>query len=248
MPYKNFTPSELLSADVNTYLMNQSVMTFDNASARSSALTLPVEGMMSYLKDSDTLWIYNGSAWIELARSSRSGLTKVTATSVVNATINTDASISYTNQSTFSVNGCFTSTYRNYRVIIITTAVSTNNNLLFRLRRSGTDSVTGYYWGANFVLATGSMSYSNGNNATSLNHAFGGTTFEEVGQVVLDICNPQQASLQTTATFTDVRHDSAATVSRTGGLLHSVATDYDGFTYSCSAGTISGLAYVYGYN
>lgn len=247
MPYKTFTPSELTSAEVNTYLMNQSVMVFDDATARSASLTSPIEGMMTYLKDTNTLWVYDGTNWINTSRAGKSGLTKIRPTSVANATIDNDYTITYTNQSTFSVNGCFSSNYENYRVIITTSAVSANNNLLFRFRASGTDSSTSYYWGANFVLATGSMSFSNGNNATSLNVAFGGTTFEEVGQIVMDI-NGVNVARQTVATFTDVRHDSAATVSRTGGLLHSVATAYDGFTYSCSTGTITGKATIYGYN
>ena len=44
--------------------MNQSVMVFANSAARSAALTLPTEGMVTYLQDTDELEIYNGSAWL----------------------------------------------------------------------------------------------------------------------------------------------------------------------------------------
>ena len=67
MPFKNFTPSELTSAEVNTYLMKQSVMVFDDASARASALTLPEEGMVTYLKDGNSVWIYDGTQWQNLS-------------------------------------------------------------------------------------------------------------------------------------------------------------------------------------
>lgn len=65
MPYKDFTVGQTLtSAEVDTYLMEQAVMVFDNASARSSALgTVVKEGMVSYLKDTDTVQQYNGTVW-----------------------------------------------------------------------------------------------------------------------------------------------------------------------------------------
>jgi hypothetical protein len=44
--------------------MRQSVMVFANAAARSSAITAPTQGMLTYLSDSGGLFIYNGSAWV----------------------------------------------------------------------------------------------------------------------------------------------------------------------------------------
>ena len=64
MPYKNFTPTQLTASEVNTYLMKQSVMVFANSAARSSSLTAPTEGMVTYLQDTDELEIYNGSTWL----------------------------------------------------------------------------------------------------------------------------------------------------------------------------------------
>jgi hypothetical protein len=65
MPYKDFTVGQTLtSAEVDDYLMRQTVMVFDSASARSSALgTVVAEGMVSYLKDTDIVQQYNGTAW-----------------------------------------------------------------------------------------------------------------------------------------------------------------------------------------
>lgn len=65
MPYKDFTVGQVLtSAEVDQYLMQQAVMVFDNASARSSALgTVVAEGMVTYLKDTDIVQQYNGTAW-----------------------------------------------------------------------------------------------------------------------------------------------------------------------------------------
>ena len=51
------------AADVQGYLQDQTVMVFDDASARSSAIGTPTEGMASYLKDTNTLELYDGSSW-----------------------------------------------------------------------------------------------------------------------------------------------------------------------------------------
>jgi hypothetical protein len=47
--------------------MQQAVMVFATSAARSSALSTNVaEGMVSYLTDSNSLWYYDGAAWIEI--------------------------------------------------------------------------------------------------------------------------------------------------------------------------------------
>jgi hypothetical protein len=60
---KVWTAGEVLAAaDVNGYLMDQTVMVFDDASARSSAIGTPTQGMLSYLKDTGQVEAY-GTAW-----------------------------------------------------------------------------------------------------------------------------------------------------------------------------------------
>jgi len=71
MPRKVFTAGEVLAAsDVNTFLMNQAVMTFSGSAARSSAIPSPTEGMVTYLSDADTFQFYNGTAYAPLAPAS----------------------------------------------------------------------------------------------------------------------------------------------------------------------------------
>lgn len=63
MPFKDFTVGQVLtSAEVDTFLMRQAVMVFDDDSARASALgTLVAEGMLTYLKDRNELQVNNGT-------------------------------------------------------------------------------------------------------------------------------------------------------------------------------------------
>lgn len=62
--FKEFTTGDVLTAaDANGYLASQVVMVFASAAARTSAITSPQEGMISYLKDTNSTEYYSGSAW-----------------------------------------------------------------------------------------------------------------------------------------------------------------------------------------
>jgi murein DD-endopeptidase MepM/ murein hydrolase activator NlpD len=53
----------LFAADVQDFLMDQSIMTFAGTAARSSAIASPTDGMFSYLSDTKQLQGYNGVGW-----------------------------------------------------------------------------------------------------------------------------------------------------------------------------------------
>lgn len=64
--FKDFAAGDVLTAaDVDGYLMRQTVMTFADASARDTALSSVLdEGMVAYLEDGDSLFLYDGSEWV----------------------------------------------------------------------------------------------------------------------------------------------------------------------------------------
>jgi hypothetical protein len=67
MPRKVFVAGEILTAaDVNTNLMDQAVMVFDDSAARGSAIPSPSEGMVTYLKDTDAVEKYDGAAFVNV--------------------------------------------------------------------------------------------------------------------------------------------------------------------------------------
>jgi hypothetical protein len=69
--YKVFTNGSVLNAsEMNEYLMNQSVITFSNSTARSSAITSPVEGMITYLEDTQSYESWDGTEWIRIVSES----------------------------------------------------------------------------------------------------------------------------------------------------------------------------------
>ena len=62
--FKVWSTGDLVNAsEFNTYIMEQTVMVFADSSARDSAISSPSEGMFAFLKDTNTLVFYNGSAW-----------------------------------------------------------------------------------------------------------------------------------------------------------------------------------------
>ena len=64
--YHLFSSGEVLTAaNANNYLMNQTVMVFASAAARTTALSgVLAEGMTSYRTDSHVFEVYNGTAWV----------------------------------------------------------------------------------------------------------------------------------------------------------------------------------------
>ena len=80
MAYKVFSNGSVLPAsDLNTYLMNQSVMVFSNSTARAAALTSPTEGMVTYLEDTNQVQLYTTS-WNNLVTPSADNVISTTKT------------------------------------------------------------------------------------------------------------------------------------------------------------------------
>lgn len=64
---KVFTPGEKLRAnDVNNYLQDQAVMRFADAAARTAAISVPAEGMVTYLDDMNELYVYDSANWLRI--------------------------------------------------------------------------------------------------------------------------------------------------------------------------------------
>jgi hypothetical protein len=81
--YKLFATGDVLTAaQVNTYLMQQSVMVFASSTARNTALSGVVsEGMLAYLLDTNDLTLYDGAAWNSFGAGDITGVTAGTGLS-----------------------------------------------------------------------------------------------------------------------------------------------------------------------
>lgn len=94
--YIEFTTGDILTAaNANSYLASQVVMVFASAAARTSAIASPQEGMMSYLKDTNSVEYYSGSAWVAVGGGGGGGGKVLQVVNAVYSTIASTSSATY---------------------------------------------------------------------------------------------------------------------------------------------------------
>ena len=104
MSWKEWDQGEVVEAgDLQEYIQDQVVQNYADSAARSTALgTAVAEGMVSYLQDSNSVEVYDGSAWVAVGNDLSSGTAGYTALS------NGTAGLSYQPVShNYIINGAF---------------------------------------------------------------------------------------------------------------------------------------------
>jgi hypothetical protein len=220
MPRKEFEAFTRLDAsDVNTYLMDQSVMSFAGTAARGSAIPTPVEGMVTYLNDIDDLRTYSGSAWV-----SPFALTHINTTTFTSANIVT-------------VNNVFSSEYDTYK-IILTAASSTAIDSAFVLRVGGVNASTNY----NTVNAQVNQAIAA--NATALNVTAGAAAnFGRIDAGSIASWDISQPAIAAKTFGVGLSFDGNQFL-RVLSMNHTTADAYDGF--SITLNNTTGTVRVYG--
>jgi hypothetical protein len=163
-----------------------------------------------------------------LTWSTGSGWTKITSSA-------------FSAQSAVSVDNCFTSTYKNYRVLINFTS-SLTNELRMRFRVAGADNTTSNYsmgWQyQNIGGGTGAVGLVNGSYLDLMDTVTGA-----LGHFyTLDIADPQTSSY----TMVNGHAAWAAYFANSGGYFNA-ATVFDGLTVYPGSGDITGTISIYGY-
>jgi hypothetical protein len=199
----------------------------------STRPTAPYEGQVIYETDTDLSYVWGGAAWQQVSGGTavgNSGLVYITGgTSIVSP-----------------LDGIFTSTYDNYRIVITKLSASTPSltNFQFRNTSNATDSSNVYYTagrrfdnGVNYDFSQGPVTYATtGINIT--NNAFGSFT--------MDIINPRLTAF-TTVILNGIGAISAISTVQSSSLFNST-TQFAGIAFGQSAGSISSGEYtVYGY-
>ena len=132
--YREFQTGEVLTAaNVNDFLMNQSVMVFADAAARTSALDgAEVEGMLTYNEDTAQLEVYDGTAFVVAAPAPPAGI----GTNASNALLTAGfASSSATYTPVTGLNVSITPSTDTSKVLVMVRATLTSgNNGTIRLR------------------------------------------------------------------------------------------------------------------
>ena len=113
---------------------------YADSAARTSAIPSPTEADLSYLQDTNSVEVYDGSAWAAVGGGS---LVFITSTSVSAA-------------STVSIDGCFTADYDNYLVVMKGTATaSATHELRLRFRAGGSTETGNVYDNSILYLSVG---------------------------------------------------------------------------------------------
>ena len=233
-----FTAGQVLTADQQNQSARTGVPVFATTTTRDAAFggtgekTLD-EGQLCYVENLTgvaQLQYYDGAAWVSLASP---GLVRISGETAFSAA------------SSVTLDGVFTSTYRNYKLVINYTTTSTAG-IRFRVRASGSSISTTTYNEQELTASDTTVAGSRGASATSVTvgKATNGS-FSSSSEVL--ICNPQIA-IATTLITTNVQNNGAYTtpvaVQAVGN--NSNETAYDGFELLLSSGTTTGNYTLYG--
>jgi hypothetical protein len=230
MPRKEFEAFTRLDAsDVNTFLMDQSVMSFAGTAARSSAIPSPVTGMTTYLEDSKDLQIYDGSSYLNVDRSGFVHLNTQTFSAV--------SSFSFPDSS-------FSSVFDTYKITFVHESGSTAQGMSLRLRASGVDASSSNYFHMNLTGVPNSGFFT-GINSSSVAMYPGN---RNAGFSEINIINPFKAirtmyQFNTGTVFTGGPTE-ANLVSDQG--FFNLTTVFDSVSFIASTGNFTGYAQLYG--
>jgi hypothetical protein len=144
-----------------------------------------------------------------------------------------------------TVDSCFTSTYKQYKVVI--TAIPSNTGQPVRVKMrygAGTTDSTNYYYGGSGWQASNSTFTTNGSNATSFwlfststaRSSFAELTFSNVGS------SSSVKPIWTSQVY-DADYDAGYNL---GCVNYTARTNWDGFIFTIDVGTMTGNYAVYG--
>jgi hypothetical protein len=179
------------------------------------------------------------------------GLVQITPTSIAatggSGSISATGAVSFTTCTAISLNGCFNSTYDNYKIILEGTR-STSNAIYMRYRASGVDTPTsGSIHGNAYIRNTGSSAAVSVIASNSDYFDFLGAADSQ--SYFLDMSVNDPFTTNNTLSITNIVNGLYSTVQLVGthwGRMPN-STTYDGITFYTSTGTMSGTIRVYGY-
>ena len=177
------------------------------------------------------LWKYDGSNWV----TGENGMYLIRPTSVVNATVGADgAVIPNASVSSISVNGVFTTRYRDY-LIRYATRTGTLGGATFLLRAGGVDHTSDYR--TSYLLSSSGTPTSGMDPATNSIEASG--TPSDVKWGSLQLLAPAHTTLTMFELSIGVAPTtSSAQLSRKGTMIGTASSKaFDGFTHTTGSGT-----------
>lgn len=226
-----FTAGQVLTAaqmtEVNTGIpVFATTVTRDAAFGGTGEKTL-AEGQFAYIEDTNTTQYYDGAAWQPVGASGMSYITGA----------------SFSAASSVIADGCFTSTYRNYMIVIEGTSASGFPELRFYYRTSGSDNTNSSY--------TNGVTLGTETNGIAASYT-GAVAYARIGNAgdgrftaAFTVTAPQVAA-KTGHTGTFHSFGGATSQYGTAGGYFNNTTQFDGIKFLPASSTITGTYRIYG--
>jgi hypothetical protein len=219
-------------------------------SAARTAQTGMIAGDFGFQTDTSTTYRYSGSSWVAFYPGSNVAMIPSSVAGTGVSFSSTTGVVTFTNATSVSVNGCFTSAFANYRINWDIPTTSATLNITMQLRASGTNAATGYdrlVNGGTGAVAAPTMA--NNLNQTSWQVAAASTSQHHSA---LELWRPAVAvgtvGLLTGNGLTNPPTAASTFATQQSNLFHRTATAYDGFTLTPSTGNFTGTLRIQGYN
>lgn len=183
----------------------------------------------------------------------QSGLVPIVPTSVVvgsgSATTSAYGLVTFTGASSVSLNGIFSATYNNYRIILSPDAASTTLDIQARLRISGSDVTTASSYQQENMFASDNTvtgQVSTGQSIWEFINNYSGT-YSVYAICVAELQRPFLTKKKTAITNSSFVTNAGAFRTRQSGYTQESTSACDGLSIICSTGNIGGTISVYGY-
>jgi len=212
------------------------------------------------------MFVWSGSAWVSVATEVESlagfatqsyadntpGLRMVVPTSVAvgsgSGSVDTNGAVTFSGATSVSLNGCFSSTYQNYKIVVAggVSASATGGTITLRLRKSGTDNSASQYntRGLSMGSTSGTITLDT-QTALTVGYANYNTASSGWGSTVMDVIEPFDNGwthlFSTSNGVNALTQDAWLSI----GGNHRVVDTFDGFSLIFPAAT-AGTIRVYG--
>jgi len=178
------------------------------------------------------------------------GLVLVKPSSVVGGTDNGKGTVSFSAQSSITLRNIFSSTYKNYKVVVNVATTSTDMDLQLRFGNSGSADTTANsqwtYWIRN--TAGSNLSYDGANQNYVFLASMETYTNTSLTNVAFDVYNPFVATETGGNVQISTVNTSGVVTMGAGGFVKGSSTSWADLIILSSTGNFTGTISVYGYN